>query len=142
MKLALICLLLATLVSCSSYQRDFKAATKSFTSTGTLEGPWKGTWQSEVNGHHGPLWCQVSRDPEKAKEWIFRYRAGWGVLQFGDYKHSVKATLKNKLLPIDSSMTLPGGFGTYHVKGTLTSTNFAMRFKGNGDKGTMILTRP
>ncbi|MDB4492944.1 hypothetical protein N9200_02895, partial [Akkermansiaceae bacterium] len=53
------------LASCSSYQREFKASTTEFRSAKlktTPTGPWKGTWKSEVNGHHGPLWCMITRD--------------------------------------------------------------------------------
>ncbi|MDA7881249.1 hypothetical protein N9A94_03000 [Akkermansiaceae bacterium] len=142
MKIALTSLLFAALVSCSTYHRDFQKEMKKEVPAGSLEGPWKGEWKSEVNGHHGPIWCLVSKDPKKANEWIFRYRAGWGILQFGDYQHIVEATEKNKILPLDSSMKLPGDFGTYNVKGTLTPVKFSTRFKGNGDKGTMVLTRP
>ena len=84
----------------------------------------------------------VSRD-EDPDYWNFRYRAGWGVLKFGDYVHRVKAEVQpDGSLPLDSSMTLPSNFGTYAVKGTITPTKFDVRFKGNGDHGTMTLSRP
>jgi len=134
---------LALLVSCSGYQRDFKRAASEFKQAKSPEGPWKGTWKSEINGHHGPLWCLVSNDDTSPKTWQFRYRAGWGVLQFGDYIHRVDTKLKsNGSLPLDSSMTLPKNFGTYAVNGQITPTQFKVRFEGNGDKGTMTLTRP
>ena len=100
MKIALTCLLLAVLVSCSQYQRDFQEEVKKKAPEESVEGPWKGEWKSEVNGHHGPVWCLVSKTPNKEKEWIFRYRAGWGLLQFGDYKHVVEADKKDKTLPL------------------------------------------
>ena len=142
MKAALTCLFLAALVSCSTYHQDFKKEMKKEVKADSVEGPWKGEWKSEMNGHHGPVWCLVSKSPDKKDEWIFRYRAGWGVLQFGDYKHVVEASLKNNTLPLDASMKLPGDFGTYNVKGSLTPKKFSTRFKGNGDFGTMVLTRP
>lgn len=134
---------LALLISCSSYQRDFKDATETFQAGTSPAGPWKGTWKSDVNGHHGPLWCMISKDDQAPQTWHFRYRAGWGALQFGDYKHSIDTTLKpNGILPLDSSMTLPNNFGTYAVKGSITPTRFNVRFTGNGDRGTMFLSRP
>lgn len=133
----------ALLVSCSGYQRDFKRAASEFQPSKTPAGPWKGTWKSDVNGHHGPLWCIVSNDHLAPKTWHFRYRAGWGVLQFGDYVHSVDTALNaHGNLPLDASMTLPKNFGTYAVKGQVTPTQFNVRFEGNGDKGTMTMTRP
>ena len=142
MKTAFTALLLGSLISCSPYQMDFQKEARAFKPNGTPEGPWKGTWRSEVNGHNGPLWCLVSRDPKKPTEWTFRYRAGWGVLQFGDYKHPVTGTFAKGVLPIDGSMELPDDWGVYEVKGRLTPTKFDMRFKSKGDKGTMTLTRP
>ena len=131
------------LASCSSYQKDFRSAAKTYQPKPSPTGPWKGTWKSEVNGHHGPLWCLVSHDQSAPQTWHFRYRAGWGVLQFGDYTHSIPAKLKRDgALPVSGKMTLPKNFGTYAVKGTLTEDRFDLRYKGNGDKGTMTLTRP
>ncbi|MEJ6578897.1 MAG: hypothetical protein QNL33_10195 [Akkermansiaceae bacterium] len=134
---------LSLLVSCSGYQRDFKRAVSEYQPAQSPTGPWKGTWKSEVNGHHGPLWCIVSSDDLSPQTWHFRYRAGWGVLRFGDYTHSVATKLKpDESLPLDASMTLPNNFGTYAVKGPITPTQFKVRFEGNGDKGTMTLSRP
>lgn len=72
----------------------------------------------------------------------FRYRAGWGVLQFGDYTHPITTKKKDGTLFLNDSMTLPNNFGTYRVKGQVDPTKFECRFQGNGDKGTMILQRP
>ena len=141
-------LLLATalLASCSKYSGDFQTAAKDFKPKAvplTAAGPWKGTWKSEVNGHTGPLWCIVSQDKKDPTLWNFRYRAGWGVLKFGDYIHPVKTKLTTKgHLPLKGKMTLPNKFGTYKVKGTLTAKKFDVRYTGNGDKGTMTLPRP
>ncbi len=131
------------LVSCSSYQRDFREAVKSYgVGTASVEGPWKGEWKSEVNGHHGPLWCMIDRDRKDPDLWKFRYRAGWGVFQFGDYVHEVRGKEKGGVLWLDDEMTLPKGFGTYRVKGSLTAGKFETRFEGNGDRGVMVLRRP
>ena len=57
-------------------------------------GPWVGTWKSDWNGHEGPLWCIVSETPNQPGSYDFRYRAGWGVLKFGNYVHTVKVAEK------------------------------------------------
>lgn len=130
------------LASCSGYQRDFRSAVRAHQKSTSPEGPWKGEWKSEVNGHHGPLWCLVSKEPQ-SDVWKFRYRAGWGVLQFGGYTHRITARLmKNGSLPVKGKMTLPNNFGTYSVEGQLTDQRFTLDYKGNGDRGTMVLTRP
>ena len=109
------------LASCSSYQRDFRAAVRAYEPSPSPSGPWKGSWQSEVNGHHGPLWCLVRQNPDNPRLWDFRYRAGWGVLQFGDYTHRIEARPTPRgNLPVTGKMTLPNNFGTYTVKGLVT----------------------
>lgn len=132
------------LTSCgSSYHSAFKKAKKQQPPDSSVEGAWKGTWKSEVNGHHGPLWCIVSQNKKNQSVWDFRYRAGWGVLQFGDYLHQVPAKLDRKgNLPINGSMTLPNHFGTYYVNGQLTPEQFNLRYQGCGDRGSMTLSRP
>ena len=140
--------ILATLLlaSCSSYQRDFGTSVKEYRPVikrkPSPAGPWKGTWKSEVNGHHGPLWCMIAKDETLPDTYNFRYRAGWGVLQFGDYTHRIATKEKNGILPLNHSMTLPKNFGTYRIKGQVSPTLFKCHFEGNGDKGTMILQRP
>lgn len=143
MRLLLI-LMTSLLVSCGgSYQADFQKSKKQFKQGKSVEGPWKGTWKSEVNSHTGPVWSIVSQNKKNSKIWDFRYRAGWGVLQFGDYLHQVQTKLnKDESLPLDAKMKLPNNFGTYAVKGTLTAKEFKVRYTGQGDKGTMTLSRP
>lgn len=140
----LLLLIASFLVSCgSSYHEDFAKAEKDFKFNKSPEGRWKGSWKSGVNGHEGPLWCLVSQDEEDPAFWNFRYRAGWGVLQFGDYLHQVKAKSDAQgNLPLNAKMKLPNNFGTYAVKGKLTDENFNARYQGQGDRGTMTLTRP
>ncbi|MGC6426577.1 MAG: hypothetical protein ACON5H_06225 [Akkermansiaceae bacterium] len=132
------------LTSCgSSYHSAFQKARKQSIPKPSVEGAWKGTWKSKANGHHGPLWCIVSQNEKDQTLWDFRYRAGWGILQFGDYLHQVPAKLdRHGNLPIKGSMTLPNNFGTYSVNGQLTPGQFNLRYKGSGDHGTMTLSRP
>jgi len=129
--------------SCSSYQKDFRSSVKSDEPPAFPTGPWKGHWRSEVNGHHGPLWCLISQNPDAPELWDFRYRAGWGLLQFGDYTHQVRATPNSEgNLPVRGKMTLPKNFGTYSVRGLITPDRFHLHYQGSGDKGSMTLTRP
>jgi hypothetical protein len=107
------------------------------------EGPWLGTWVSEINGHTGPLWCIVQPTPGNPGKYDFRYRAGWGVFKFGDYTHTIPAKLANDgSLALSGEMELPGGLGTYRVKGKLTRETFSATYHGAGDLGTMSLRRP
>jgi hypothetical protein len=135
-----------TFCSCGfgPYSRDFKESKAKLPRPPVnAEGPWQGTWQSKVNGHHGPLWCMVKTTPERPGHYDFRYRAGWGKFQFGDYTHTIPAKLQqNGSLDLEGSMVLPGGFGTYEVNGTLTRESFTATYRSAADHGTMTLQRP
>jgi hypothetical protein len=128
----------------SPYSRDFEAELATMARPPlTSEGPWLGSWQSDVNGHHGPLWCMVRPACDRAGYYDFRYRAGWGILRFGDYTHTTLASVtRGGSLALAGSMTLPGGLGTYQVKGRLTRDSFDATYRSAADHGTLTLRRP
>ena len=128
----------------NSYTRGFVAASAALARPpANAEGPWRGTWKSEVNGHTGPLWCIVKPHPDRLGDYDFRYRAGWGALRFGDYTHTTPAKLADDgSIALAGEMKLPGGFGNYQVEGKLTRETFTAIYRGAGDKGTMTLKRP
>ena len=64
-------------------------------------------------------------------------------MKFGDYTHTIPAKLgKDGSLALSGEMELPGGLGTYRVKGKLTRETFSATYHGAGDLGTMSLRRP
>ena len=131
--------------SCAgSYTRGFAKASAALPRPPVnAEGPWLGTWKSDVNGHTGPLWCIVQPAPGRPGSYDFRYRAGWGVLKFGDYTHTTPAKpAADGSLELNGEMVLPGGFGNYQVKGRLTRDSFTATYQSEGDRGTMTLKRP
>lgn len=141
------CLLLPlVMVSCmpGTYTRDFvKETTAQPDPPTSVEGPWIGEWKSEVNGHQGPLWCIVRPSVDQPGHYDFRYRAGWGMMKFGDYTHQVATEPDaDGHLPLKGEMELPAGFGSYAVEGRLTPTEFTATYESKGDRGTMSLARP
>lgn len=133
----------AVILGCSVYPRDFRAAVAAQPVTHVSpDGPWTGEWRSEVNGHHGPLWCVVS--PGDAGRHAFRYRAGWGVMSFGDYTHVADTRSDGRgAISFAGEMELPGGAGTYAVEGKVTTDRFEARYRSDrGDRGVMTLSRP
>jgi hypothetical protein len=133
------------LSSCAnSYTRGFAEASSALPRPPTnAEGPWLGTWKSDVNGHTGPLWCIVQPAPGRPGEYDFRYRAGWGVLKFGDYTHTTPAKpAADGSLKLRGEMVLPGGLGTYQVAGRVTRDSFSATYQSEGDSGAMTLKRP
>jgi len=127
-----------------SYSRGFAAASAAMARPPVnAEGPWQGSWRSDVNGHHGPLWCVVRRNPDHPGNYDFRYHAGWGILRFGDYTHTVPARLSGDgSLRLSGAMILPAGLGTYRVDGRLTRETFVAAYRSASDRGTMELWRP
>lgn len=139
---AFACLLV--LSSCSTYQGDFaQAVADAEVPPNSPQGPWQGRWKSNQNGHEGPLWCIISPVADQPGSYQFRYRAGWGRLQFGDYATVVKPANPGSPWTVQDSLELPGGFGTYSIKGTVTNREFSATFTSDGgDHGTMTLERP
>lgn len=137
-------LLVGFLASCSPYERDFRRASREMPRPAVSpHGPWVGEWRSEVNGHHGPIWCLVDEADGEPDVTRFRYRAGWGLLQFGDFSHKVPTRRAGDgSLELDDEMELPGGFGTYRVQGRVTAERFDVTYRSRGDHGTMTLRRP
>lgn len=142
---ALLLALCAVLPSCLSYHARFdQAVAKAAGKHEDPTGPWLGRWKSEWNGHEGPLWCIVTETPDTPGSYDFRYRAGWGILQFGNYVHTVKVdkTPDGSFL-VKGEMDLPKLVGTHSLDGKVTSTTFDANYKSvKGDHGTMTLRRP
>ena len=133
------------LCSCANpYHRGFTEASAALPRPpANAEGPWLGTWVSDVNGHTGPLWCIVQPTPDRPGTYYFRYRAGWGVLKFGDYTHTIPAKLAaDGSMKLSGEMALPCGFGNYQVEGRLSRETFNATYQSEGDRGTMTLKRP
>lgn len=131
--------------SCLSYHARFeKAVAEAAGKYPDPTGPWKGVWQSNWNGHEGPLWCIVTPTPDQPDTYDFRYRAGWGFFKFGNYVHTVKVdkTPEGHLL-LKGEMELPKLVGTHSVDGKVTPKTFDASYKSEkGDHGIMKLRRP
>ncbi|MFZ9936154.1 MAG: hypothetical protein ACO3JG_03750 [Luteolibacter sp.] len=133
------------LCSCAnSYSRSFAAASATLPRPPVnADGPWLGTWKSDANGHSGPLWCIVQPAADRPGEYDFRYRAGWGLLKFGDYTHTTPAKPSaDGSLKFSGEMALPGGGGVYRVDGRVSRDSFSATYRSEGDSGTMTMKRP
>ena len=145
--LPLIVLPCVLLASCSTlvYQRDFQQAVAAAPKPhADPTGPWKGEWLSKQNGHTGPLWCMVSPTPGKPDSYDFRYHAGWGKLEFGDFTHPVPGAITpENTLKVHGDMKLAGFVGTYTVNGVAAKNTFKAAYRSDqGDHGSMTLARP
>ena len=138
---------ISSLPSCLSYHARFEKAVAKAAAAGNsadLTGPWKGTWKSNWNGHEGPLWCIVTPTPDKPGTYDFRYRAGWGILQFGNYVHTLPLQRNpDGSYQVKGKMALPKLFGTHSLDGRVSAKMFDAAYKSDkGDHGIMTLRRP
>jgi hypothetical protein len=130
--------------SCSiGFNRDWtRAAATNATAPASLEGAWKGTWISEVNGHHGQLRAVVTAIPGKTppSDYDFRYHATYKTILSGSYttRHHVDA--KGALSGSQDLGSLVGGVFTY--EGKVTPTEFRATYKSSSDHGLFEMKRP
>lgn len=144
-RLLTLCGCAVLLASCFSYHARFqKAVAGAAGQFNDPTGPWVGKWLSNHNGHKGSLWCIITETPDKPGFYDFRYRAGWGILKFGNYVHTVETKVDAAgNLRVTGKMDLPKMLGTYSVDGTVTKTEFNAKYTSTtGDHGTMTLRRP
>ncbi len=126
---------------CSSYNRQWQTAARQPLPSASFEGPWRGSWISEVNGHNGQLLCLVTKINDH--EYRARYRATYqNVLHFN-------STVILNVAPGDGLYRLNGranlgwlAGGVYEYAGEATATNFYSTYKSKYDHGTYRLTRP
>lgn len=130
--------------SCSTgFNRDWNlAATKNATAPGSLEGAWKGTWLSKVNGHHGELRAVVTAVAGQTppSDYDFRYHATYKKILSGGYtaRHHVDA--KGGLSGSQDLGRLVGGVFTY--EGKVTAKEFRATYKSSSDHGVFEMKRP
>lgn len=126
---------------CSSFERDWKRAVIEPAATGSLEGPWAGTWQSDVNGHQGILRCLVTRQTNGlyAARFHAKYRK---VLT---YSYTVPLTVQRQagqfVFEGEENLGWLAG-GRYDYRGHAGGTNFFSTYRCEYDHGTFRMTRP
>jgi hypothetical protein len=138
--LPLALLILAT-AGCSNFNHDWEVATQQPVQPNQLEGPWQGSWRSDVNGHNGALRCVITKKEDDS--YRARFHAKYGkMLSFG-------YTVPLKAQPQDSSWKFQGqanlGFlagGVYYYDGHADGTNFFSKYDSKYDHGTFQMKRP
>ena len=127
---------------CSTFRREWKAATAKPPPAKDISGPWEGSWRSDVNGHHGRLRCVVSR--LDGGRYRARYKATyWKIFRFG---YTVVLQVAQ---PSSDTFRFRGeadlgwwGGGVYHYDGHATPMNFFSTYKSEHDHGSFEMTRP
>src|SRR6185436_7786366 len=75
---AVALVLMACLCGCSTFNRDWKRAVVPPESESSMEGPWEGSWKSDVNGHRGGLRCLMAHETNSV--YRARFRATYGSI--------------------------------------------------------------
>jgi hypothetical protein len=74
---------LLLLCGCSTLNRDWRKAAQQPIAANSMEGRWKGTWLSQVNGHTGGLRGLFSQESDT--RYRARFRATYAKLFHFDY---------------------------------------------------------
>jgi hypothetical protein len=138
-RFAAICLL-ALAAGCSRFDRQWTDAMAKPVSSGSIEGPWQGSWTSD-GGHSGRLRCILQ---ETAPD---QYRAHFDARFMGIFRfdHATTLTAQHKDGGVDVVGDKNLGYwrgGVYHYEGHITPEKFAATYKSKYDQGTFAMTRP
>jgi hypothetical protein len=135
-------LLLCATFGCSSFERDWRAATET-NSTG-IEGRWIGRWNSDSNGHNDILRCLVTKKTDTIYETRFHAKySRWIIpLSFG-YALDMNVTAAEGVYQFrgqaDLGMLAGGG---YQYTGEGNTTELRFNYNAEKDRGTFRLQRP
>jgi hypothetical protein len=134
---------LALMCGCSSFDKDWKAATENWQPAGQsdITGPWQGTWQSDSGNHSGGLRCLITRSGEN----VFHARFDatyWKFLRFGyEMDMSAEPHLDRVHLQGSADLGWMAG-GVYRYDGTANSATFQCTYQSENQQGTLTLQRP
>ncbi|SKB06216.1 hypothetical protein SAMN02745166_04420 [Prosthecobacter debontii] len=132
----------ALLCSCSmSFHREWKAALKAGPQEG-VEGAWEGTWQSDVNGHHGKLRSVVGPVKNAEGDHSFHYHATWGKILSGAYRADHRVRQVKNVSAFQGQHQMPNwAGGLYTYEGTVKGDDFKATYECSMDKGSFTMKR-
>jgi hypothetical protein len=133
-------LALALLCGCSTFNKEWKAATQNPPGKG-IDGAWAGEWRSQKNNHNGSLRCVVSQTSPDT------YRAHFRAKFFKIFRYTYVATLhgseSNGVVNLAGEADLGKmAGGVYKYKGTATSEEFRSTYESKYDHGHYEMKRP
>jgi len=132
------------LAGCSTFERDWRAASQAPEQRDALVGRWQGTWRSEVNGHNDQLRAVVTPASNDVYSARFHAKYKLGFLRFS-FGHSVllQARRANDAFQFEGGADLGWlAGGVYRYEGSATATNFTSTYRSKYDHGTFKMTRP
>lgn len=136
----------------AKFNQDWKEAVAARQAAGAtrpdpVTGPWRGTWLSEVNGHHGDLRCLVEpltgTTPGQPGDYRFRYHATWGKFMSGGFSADFPVVREGRrAFGIQGTKSL-GLFGGFDHDGRIEGDTFEATYASDaGDHGVFEMKRP
>jgi hypothetical protein len=138
--------LLVGATGCSSFNREWREGAVRPSPTSALAGRWQGSWQSEVNGHHGALRALITAANDNHHEVkfdaAFKHWATLFITIHADY------TVRMETSPATNGVTFRGSEdlgwlsgGVYTYEGRADGTNFFSTYDSKYDRGTFQMRR-
>ena len=129
------------LSGCSSFNREWRAASKSLNTPDDIVGRWEGTWTSTSTGHQERLRCLITKQNERG--YTARFHAKYRhVLSFG-YTVPLKVRKVEREFQFEGEADLGKlAGGVYAYKGAATPTNYFSTYDSKYDHGTFRMTPP
>ena len=139
---------------CLSFERDWKAArclgvpscpSGPASASGAcpdaiLAGAWEGTWESEINGHHGRLRAVIT--PRGDGRYHARFHATFAVILPYEYEVCLTGAKDDAIAYFSGEADLGClAGGVYRCSGCADQCEFIARYCAKKDKGTFRMRR-
>jgi hypothetical protein len=105
-----------------------------------LSGRWSGYWQSDKNGHTGPLNARFTAKPDGSYRVLFTGRF-MKVIPFVYGTTFQTSPAGPDAVAVSASQNLGPGLGTFDTNGIATGYTFDARFSARGDSGRFGMNR-
>ncbi len=148
-KLLILGFISLSLVSCSSFERDWNAIQTHQAQASvppSLVGCYDGEWRSNANGHHGRLRMILTRDKNAKDTYTARFKANWGNAFTFEYQVPLKFKKVKKVLHCSGGADLGilAG-GKYEYRGKVTHSRAPEKlvavYNSTNDHGLFTLKR-
>jgi hypothetical protein len=103
-------------------------------------GGWRGYWQSEKSGHHGPMRATVRQLSESEYRVWFAGRFA-GVIPFVYPAKFTVTGVSPTGTALQASQYLGPGLGEFRTTATATPMSFVANYTAKRDHGRFVLTR-
>lgn len=105
----------------------------------SVSGSWTGYWESDMNGHNGPLHARIRQINDDNYRASFRGRFA-GVIPFWySTKMHVESADENSVV-LGANQRLPF-LGEYQTTAVITSDHFDATFTSRRDYGRFVMSR-